>query len=381
MIEAIPAAGRSLVFMLMCLGISESVLERQGVDSRRDMAAFSKEWVEEFGKGELGCAGPAIDAYEWRNAGYGSNINFLAIVWANALMAGRQDLSVVVRTDEWFPRTICNVTSNGEETRGWPCFFAEVPHLCAFDADQDWIQYNLLQNVSASDIRDASSRKGLKYVRRHLSSTRASFQSMRIDPMRVLAMLVDHLHSYLQPWFKADIQRILDEPDIAEMRNGKYVGMHIRRTDKANEVKLTKTEVYFRKVAQYLRSSPGGLTAADITGLWLSTDEVSVYNEVKRLVPRYFPNVKPSAVIFVSGRVTVRAMPPGLANQDGQRDRNTYEAMVLLKAELDMLAGATVFAGTYSSNMGRLLALMRRSLNKPDKSSLSTDRPSWFLGR
>lgn len=56
-------------------------------------------------------------------------------------------------------------------------------------------------------------------------------------------MLVDHLHSYLQPWFKADIQRILDEPDIAEIRNGKYVGMHIRRTDKANEIKLTKTEV------------------------------------------------------------------------------------------------------------------------------------------
>ncbi|CBN75391.1 hypothetical protein Esi_0090_0082 [Ectocarpus siliculosus] len=229
MIEAIPAAGRSLVFMLMCLGVSESVLERQGVDSRKDMAVFSNEWMEEFGSGALGCVGSAIDAYEWRNAGYGSNINFLTIVWANAMMAGRQDLAVVVRTDEWFPRTICNVTSYGEETRGWPCFFAEVPHLCAFDADQ---------------------------------------------------MLVDHLHSYLQPWFKADIQRILDEPDIAEMRNGKYVGMHIRRTDKANETKLTKTEVYFRKVAQYLRSSPGGLRAADITGLWLSTDEVSVFNEV-----------------------------------------------------------------------------------------------------
>lgn len=70
-------------------------------------------------------------------------------------------------------------------------------------------------------------------------------------------MLVDHLHSYLQPWFKADIQRILDEPDIAEMRNGKYVGMHIRRTDKANEVKLTKTEVYAAQFAE-LRVSMDG---------------------------------------------------------------------------------------------------------------------------
>lgn len=56
-------------------------------------------------------------------------------------------------------------------------------------------------------------------------------------------MLHNLLHTNIQPWFKADVQAILGEPDIATMRSGKYVGLHIRRTDKANEVQPVKTKV------------------------------------------------------------------------------------------------------------------------------------------
>lgn len=165
-------------------------------------------------------------------------------------------------------------------------------------------------------------------------------------------MLLDHLQSHLQPWFKADVQRILDEPGTAAVRNGTYLSMHIRRTDKKREARPRKTEVceacqesrdiskqsrysrccsycplrsgkseyspptptngapfsmhsimppvftlaketqlvfltqqeYFQKTVQYLRKSVDGLTAADISGLWLSTDEDAVYNEVGCLV-------------------------------------------------------------------------------------------------
>lgn len=56
------------------------------------------------------------------------------------------------------------------------------------------------------------------------------------------------MHSHVQPWFKADVEAILDEPDIAAVREGKYVGMHIRRTDKINDgVTLTPTEVRARR--------------------------------------------------------------------------------------------------------------------------------------
>lgn len=37
--------------------------------------AFSDEWMEEFRRGDLGCAGPMVDPYAWRVSGYGTNIN------------------------------------------------------------------------------------------------------------------------------------------------------------------------------------------------------------------------------------------------------------------------------------------------------------------
>lgn len=57
--------------------------------------------------------------------------------------------------------------------------------------------------------------------------------------------LYDYINSYLQPWFKADVQALLDQPDIAAARKGNYVGMHIRRTDKQvfDRAKFVPTEV------------------------------------------------------------------------------------------------------------------------------------------
>lgn len=57
-------------------------------------------------------------------------------------------------------------------------------------------------------------------------------------------MLLDHIYSYFQPWFEDAISAILNEPPIAALRQGKYVGVHIRRTDKiVSEAKKTETEV------------------------------------------------------------------------------------------------------------------------------------------
>lgn len=67
--------------------------------------------------------------------------------------------------------------------------------------------------------------------------------------MRLVAqMLYEHLNSHLQPWFEADVQALLAEPDIAAVRAGKYVSMHIRRTDKQifDRDPFTETEVHNR---------------------------------------------------------------------------------------------------------------------------------------
>ena len=84
-------------------------------------------------------------------------------------------------------------------------------------------------------------------------------------------MLYEHLTAYFQPWFKADVEAILAEPDIAAVRAGKYVSMHIRRTDKQlfDGDPLTETEVgahvqrasLFRHVSscRFLRISCGSI--------------------------------------------------------------------------------------------------------------------------
>ena len=66
-----------------------------------------------------------------------------------------------------------------------------------------------------------------------------------VPPYRsaTLQKLHDYLHSHLQPWFKADVHAILDEPDVAAVREGRYVGMHIRRGDKKIEATRVRTQV------------------------------------------------------------------------------------------------------------------------------------------
>lgn len=55
--------------------------------------------------------------------------------------------------------------------------------------------------------------------------------------------------------------------------------------------------------------------------------------------------------------------------------------MVLLRAELQMLADAEIFSGTFSSNLGRVVALMRHTMGKPKATGISADDPVWFPGR
>ncbi|CAM9383799.1 unnamed protein product [Ectocarpus sp. 6 AP-2014] len=345
------------------------------VGLRRDNGTFSEEWMDQFSSDAVGCAGSAKDPYLWRPAGYGSNINNMLLVWANAILEGRNDASVITQTGRYFSRTTCDVESNGVETRGgWNCIFAAVPHLCAFDSDKDWNRFNNRHHVSANDMKKGGGLKDITVIRKRRTSTEQSLAALGYSMLEVMAMLHNLLHTHIQPWFKADVQAILDEPDIAAMRSGKYVGLHIRRTDKANEVQPVKTKAYLAKAVNYLASPTNDMAATNITGIWVSSDDEAVFDEVKQLASEFFPGIAPSAVLYVTGGKPVQLMR-------GAADRNSYEAMVYLRAELEMLAGSAVFSGTFSSNVGRMVALMRKTLDMPDESAVSVDFPAWFAGR
>ena len=59
----------------------------------------------------------------------------------------------------------------------------------------------------------------------------------------------------------------------------------------------------------------------------------------------------------------------------------TYGGFAYTFADLHQCTRADVFVGTFSSNMGRLLVLLRESIGlKPRSSSISLDVP-WWPGR
>ncbi|CAM9879742.1 unnamed protein product [Ectocarpus sp. 8 AP-2014] len=210
----------------------------------------------------------------------------MLLVWANAILEGRNDASVITQTGRYFSRTTCDVESNGVETRGgWHCIFAAVPHLCAFDSDKDWNKFNNRHHVSANDMKEGGGLKDITVIRKRRTSTEQSLAALGYSMLEVMAMLHNLLHTHIQPWFKADVQAILDEPGIAAMRSGKYVGLHIRRTDKANEYRsfCFTRQAYLAKAVNYLASPTNDLAATNITGIWVSSDDEAVFDEVRVL--------------------------------------------------------------------------------------------------
>ncbi|CAM9522581.1 unnamed protein product, partial [Ectocarpus sp. 12 AP-2014] len=209
----------------------------------------------------------------------------LLVAWANAIVQGHNDLAVIVNTSDLFSRTKCEITSNSVETGvGWPCFFAPMPHLCDFDEQKDYAEFNQEHGMSEADENSAKHRLDLHYYKFQVAAIRDAIAGSGVELMKVLANLYEYMLSHLQPWCKADIQSILEEEDIAKMREGNYVAMHIRRTDKIliDGAQKTETKVYFENAVNYLNSTASSVGVTDITGLWLSTDDESVVDEVSR---------------------------------------------------------------------------------------------------
>lgn len=58
-----------------------------------------------------------------------------------------------------------------------------------------------------------------------------------------------------------------------------------------------------------------------------------------------------------------------------------YDTFVTLLAELQVLREADVFIGTFSSNIGRLMMLLREANGFPRDTTRSVHVPEWFPGR
>ncbi|CAN0115382.1 unnamed protein product [Ascophyllum nodosum] len=344
-----------------------------------DYAAFFGELTVDFDSHELGCpdrAGP-IDSYMWRGVGYGSNINNMILPWLNAFGSGRRDLALVY--GDYLELVKCREERNGVMTGGFSCLFEPMPHLCIFHKQGDWISFMIERNVSTFEREYALNHTHVKQDEEMVGAIDDYLQGSGIDILAAKAAVLDYFHSHWQPWVKRDIQAILDGPTIAPVRDGPYVGIHVRRSDKINAGgQKHEVQEYLEKARSYIQNSTEATVKVDdIRGIWVSSDDSQVIFDAKESFAQYFPNVERERVVCASSR-EFGTTNGSSSNPTPTRD---YDMHVVLFAELRMLAEANVFVGTYSSNLGRMVALLRESRDMPRSSSLSLDRNGWFPTR
>ncbi|CAM9886103.1 unnamed protein product [Scytosiphon promiscuus] len=331
-----------------------------------NVSVLPVEWTD----GEVDRCHPTSKVYPWRRWGWGSNINRLVFTWAGEVYEGRTGVALDLTGSS--PHGLgldgveCHPGGPEAEQRlvGWNCLFKPMRHLCIFDDEQELEQF--MGAKPNLELQPKESRP----------QPRPADVSHEVA---VPAALVNFIYSHLQPWFEADIRAIIEEDKLLSVRNGKYVAIHVRRGDKLiKEAKKVEVEEYLKAAA----SAIGGATQSQsgiepITGLWVSSDDATVLPEARKLAVSFLPNVRRKRVVSISFRSVEdknQTVPTTTTDM-------TYDRYVVLHTELAMMATADVFVGTFSSNIGRLVYLIREGLGFPRNSTISVDNPNWHLGR
>ncbi|CAM9235847.1 unnamed protein product, partial [Laminaria digitata] len=346
------------------------------VDMKGEAEIFSPQWVREYSGDNPGCELGRV-SYTWRFSGFGSNINNLINAWVYAIVVeGWSDLAVLMDSTQ-LPQLECSQESEGLVSRGWSCLFSNIPHLCTFDTPEMWKQHLNSTGVSAEDQEEADRLAvSLEVIRAEDIS--ASFEALNIDQRGAKAVMATFLWSSKTLWLRKDMHAVTHVRETFE--TSPFIGLHIRRGDKlrGRDIRFKHdVEDYLAEAVHYLEQEPNGSSVDAVKGIWVASDATSVVSEVRALADAYFPSVLSEDIVFVAGGV-----PGGVQTErmTTRSNKQGYGSFVYLLADLEQLAAADVFVGTCSSNLGRLVMVLRDGLGKDKKSSISLDLP-WYPKR
>ena len=339
---------------LYLLCISEVGLATTGTDKFKfNNDTFSSKWMEEFNNDDLRCDRGRGD-YIWRtDAGFGSNINMLLKTWVYNIAAnGWKDLSLI---NSNYTSCSCGKVS------GWDCLFSEMPHICKFDDSKSWENYMFSRGDDNKDIEESGKVKPW-IGKEHL------FDNLYVDRRGALSVMAKYLWSHMTPWLRRDVDLVKNK-----FQKSPYLGMHIRRGDKiVREAKKVETEDYMGAVVDYMKMKDNSLTVDKIMGIWVASDDITVVNEVRNITSMYFPSIERQDVVKEESPETKR-VPTHTKNMD-------YWSFVYTIADIEKLVESDIFVGTFSSNIGRLVAILRDGIGKSTESSISMDN-EWYAGR
>ncbi|CAN0059346.1 unnamed protein product, partial [Ectocarpus sp. 6 AP-2014] len=279
-----------------------------------------------------------------------------------------------------FDHIECRGRAPSLNVSGWHCIFRPMPHICTFRTLEEYSSFLLEQgarqetvNASLTVTNDDTWRnpRGQPYPGFTLSPHPSEMESRN--------MVARHIWGHFQPWVEDDV-RELNACLPTGVREGPYVGLHIRRGDKlAHEADLTPAEDYLTvAVSALLRRNEkcagaqqlqfdecktgSPLLPADIKGIFVASDDDLVVQEVRDLTPLFLPNVQAKNVVYMSdGKRRSTAcifteIPSGACLMVFTQD---YLAMLYLLHDIDVLTKSDIFVGTFSSNLGRFITTFR----------------------
>ncbi|CAM9749320.1 unnamed protein product [Ascophyllum nodosum] len=350
----------------------------QGPSISMHHSVFGDNWAMDFGDGGNGCES-GRGSFMWRGQGFGSNINNLLNAWVYAIAVENWNDMAVVFSPRQLSRVECHEESDGEASVGWDCMFSPMPHLCTFQDSEEWTDFMLSRHVSETD-REEALRLDQDAVRFHPEKIVDSLRDIDADHFDALAAMASYLWSYMTPWLKRDIDIVVRAPKEDVFREHPFLGVHIRRGDKVanKEASNHASEEYLVAAESYIvRHSE--MSVEDIKGIWVASDDPAALDEVRAVAPAIFPNVDNSTIFWAAGGVPDG---PAVATVKTRTDKQSYAELVYTFADLHQLTHASVFVGTFSSNIGRLVALLRQNIGKKQASTtISIDRNGWTPGR
>ncbi|CAM9648443.1 unnamed protein product [Laminaria digitata] len=250
-----------------------------------------------------------------------------------------------------------------------------------------WTNHMISANVSDEDLHHTTTDLtffGIRYSRADIVN---SLQGLRVDHLGALAVLAKYLWSYMTPWLRKDVHLVTHAEKV--FQGSLFLGLHVRRGDKLGaEANAIAVEEYLKTAANYFEDEYM-LTGVDvIKAIWVASDDPDIVDEVRTLAPAYFPNVPSEAIVYVAfgmaGEIPVPhpALLPSLTSVRFAFSLLSYGygSLVYILADFDQLAAAELFVGTFTSNVGRFVVLLREGLGKPRHSSISMDASSWYPG-
>ena len=323
---------------------------------------FSPKWMEEFNNYDLKYD-RGRGHYTWRPCGFGSNINNFINMWVyNIVVNGWKDLSLI--NSQILTSCNCHEESEGKVSSGWNCLFSEIPHIRKFNDSKSWENYMSSSGDDNKYIEEATSNVELSISKEDFN---AYFDNLYVDHRGSLSVMIKYLWSHMTPWLRRDVDLLKNK-----FKKSPYLGMHIRRGDKlVIEAKKVETEDYMEAVVDYIKSKDNSLTLDKIMGIWVASDDITVVNEVRNITSMYFPNVERQDVVKAE-RPKIKKVPTYTKNMD-------YWSFVYIIADIEKLVESDIFVGTFSSNIGRLVAILRDGIGKSTDSSISMDT-AWFPG-